>query len=132
MVADGQLVVAGGDGPVLLEPSDRPLDHVALAITHRIDQGWPATPWSPPRPSRPLVRALGDGVGDPALTQQPPTGRIAVAPISGQVGGALAGPTRPAWARDPDGIQQRLQLGALVPLAGSDQHRQWAATTVAG
>jgi hypothetical protein len=36
VVADGQLVVPGSDGAVLLEPGDGPLDHVALAVAHRI------------------------------------------------------------------------------------------------
>ena len=44
VVTDGQFVVAGGDGPVLLEPGDGPLNDVALAIAHRIHSGWPTTP----------------------------------------------------------------------------------------
>jgi hypothetical protein len=67
VVADGQLVVAGGDGAVLLEPGDGPLDCVALAVTQRIDPRWPATAWSTPGPGGLLVGALGDGVGDPPL-----------------------------------------------------------------
>jgi hypothetical protein len=41
VVADGQLVVPGRDGPVLFEPGDRPFDHVALPVAHRIDQRRP-------------------------------------------------------------------------------------------
>jgi hypothetical protein len=59
---------------VLFEPRDGSLDHVALAVAHRIDQRRAATPRSPADPSSLLVRAFGDGVGDPALAQQLPTG----------------------------------------------------------
>ena len=72
MVADGQLVVPGRDGAVLFEPGDRPLDHVALAVAHRIHLGWPAAPRSAAGPSLLLVGPLRDGVGDPPLTQQRP------------------------------------------------------------
>ena len=132
MVADGQLVVAGGDGPVVLEPSDGPLDHVALAVAHQIDPRWAAPAWSPPGPGGLLVGPLGDGVGDPALAQQPPTGAVAVAAVGDQMRRALARPSCPAWAGDSDGVQQRLQLGALVALAGGDQHPQRAPAAIAG
>jgi hypothetical protein len=67
VIADGQLVVAGSDRPVLLEPGDRPLDHIALLGAHRIQLGWAATPGAAPGLHGLLVGALGDGVGDPAL-----------------------------------------------------------------
>jgi hypothetical protein len=79
VVADRELVVPGGDGPVLFEPADGPLNHIALAVAHRIHPRRPATAWSAPRPSGLLVGALGDGVGDPPLAQQPPAGGGAVA-----------------------------------------------------
>jgi hypothetical protein len=92
VVADGQLVVAGGDGPVLLEPGDRPLDHVALPLTHWIHLGWPPAPGSASGAGGLLIRPLRDGVGDPALAQQPSAGGVAVAAVGDQVGGALARP----------------------------------------
>jgi hypothetical protein len=45
-----------------LEPGDRPLDPIALAVTHRIDQGRPATSWSTSGSGLLLVGPLGDGV----------------------------------------------------------------------
>ncbi len=132
MVADGQLVVPGRDGAVLLESSDRPLDHVALAVAHRIDQRRPATPGAPAGSGLLLVAALGDGVSDPPLTQQPPAGAVAVAAVGDQMGWPFTGPPQPAWARDPDGVQQRLKLGALVALAGGDQYGQRPPTAIAG
>src|SRR5687768_14799542 len=37
-VAGGQLVVAGGDPPVLLQPADQPLDHVPLPVRVPVHQ----------------------------------------------------------------------------------------------
>jgi hypothetical protein len=45
---------------------------------------------------------------------------------------ALARPTQPAWAGHPDGVQQRLQLGALMALAGGDQHPQRPPAAIGG
>jgi hypothetical protein len=104
-------------------------DHVALPVAHRIHLGWPTTPSAPPRPGGLLVGPLGDGVSDPAPAQQPAAGAVAGAPIGHQVRWALTRPIRP-WARDPDGVQQRLKLGAFVALASSDQHRQWPAAAI--
>jgi hypothetical protein len=67
VIADGQLVVPGRDGSVLLEPGDGPLDHVALAIAHWINPRRPATSRSAAGPGGLLVGALRDGVGDPPL-----------------------------------------------------------------
>jgi hypothetical protein len=132
VVADGEFVVAGGDRPVLLEPGDGPLDHVALPVAHRIDPGRPATPWASAGSGRPLVGPLGDGVRDPASAQQLPAGGVAVAAVSGQMRWPLAGPTQPAGARDPDGIQQRLELGALMALSGGDHHPKRPPAAIAG
>ena len=132
MVADGQLVVPGGDGAVLFEPGDRPLDDVALPVAHEIHPGRPAAPRSAAGSSLLLVGPLGDGVGDPAPAQHPPAGGVAVAAVGHQVLGPFAGPTRAARARHPDGVQQRFQLCALMLLAGGDQHPQRSAAAVAG
>lgn len=131
MIADGQLVVAGGDGPVLLEPSDGPLDHVALAVAHRIHDRRPATPGASPGPSLLLVGTLGDGVGDPPLTEQPSASGVTVAAISNQVRGALARPP-PPWPRNPDSVQQRPKLGALMTLTGGYQHGQRPPAPIGG
>jgi hypothetical protein len=107
-------------------------DHVAVAVAHRIHLRWPATPSAPASPSLLLVGPLGDGVGDPALAQQPAAGGVAVAAVGNQMSWPLAGPPQPSWARDPDGVQQRPQLGALMTLAGGDQHGQRPATAISG
>jgi hypothetical protein len=48
------------------------------------------------------------------------------------MGRALAGPAPPAWACDSDGVQEGLELGALMPLAGGNQHGQRSAVSVHG
>ena len=48
------------------------------------------------------------------------------------MGRALAGPAPPAWACDSDGVQEGLELGALMALARGDQQRQWSAVAVPG
>jgi hypothetical protein len=129
VIADGEFVVAGGDGPVLLEPGDRPLDHVALPVAHQVDHRRPATPSATPSAGGLLVGPLRDGVGDPPLAQQPAAGGVAVAAVGDEMGWPFARATqgRPGH---PDGVQQRLQLGALMALASSDQHHQRPAAAI--
>ena len=86
-------------------------------------------PEHPARPELLLVGALGDGVGDPPLAQQPTAGRVAVAPVGDQVVGALARPTQPRPGH-PDRIQQRFQLGAFMALTGGDHHGQRTAAAI--
>src|SRR5229473_646484 len=43
LVADGELVVAGGDGAVALEPADAALDGVALLVLLFAEGGGPAS-----------------------------------------------------------------------------------------
>jgi hypothetical protein len=129
VVADGEFVVAGGDGPVLLEPGDRPLDDVALPVALQVDHGRPATPSATPSTGGLLVGPLRDGVSDPPLAQQPTTGCVAVAAVGDEMGWSFARATqgRPGHS---DGVQQRSQLGALMTLAGGDQHGQRPAAAI--
>ena len=93
-VVGGVLVVAGGDPAPLLEPADTPLDHVAALVVLRLVAA------RPPRAAL-LVTAGGDGVGDAASAQQPPAGRVAVAPVGDQVPRPLAWPARPPGRGTP-------------------------------
>ena len=131
-VADGELVVAGRDRTVLLEPADTALDHVALPIAHQVNSWWPSTTPAPARPSGLLVRPFRDGVRDPTTAQHRPAARIRIAAVGDQVVRALAWPATPARSCDGDGVQQGLKLGALMALAGGDQQRQWSAVAVHG
>jgi hypothetical protein len=105
---------------------------VALTVAHHIDLRWPAAPGASSSPSGLLVGPLRDGVGNPALAQQPAAGGVAVAPVGDQMRRALAGPPQLTRPRHPDGVQQWTQLGAFMALAGGDQHCQRAALAVAG
>jgi site-specific DNA recombinase len=67
-------------------------DHVALPVADRIDLRWPAAPGSASGSGGLLIRALGDGVGDPPLAQQPTAGGVAVAAVGDQMRGTLARP----------------------------------------
>jgi hypothetical protein len=88
-----------------LEPGDRPLDPIALAVTHRIDQGRPATSWSTSGSGLLLVGPLGlvcGGSGAGATV----CGRwCSCRPVVGQMRWPLVGPTR-ARSQHPDRVQR--------------------------
>ena len=42
LVADGELVIAGGDGPVALEPVNAALHRVPVLVPFRAEGRWPA------------------------------------------------------------------------------------------
>ncbi len=115
------LVVAGGDAAVLLQPVDAALDHVAPAISVAVECRRTPAPrplaarcarWS--RRSRmvcgmPRRNATAGSAGSALVAEQP--------------GGALARP--PAAARDPDRVEHRLQLGAVVGRPPSASQLRW-------
>jgi hypothetical protein len=41
---DRQLLKARGECPALFQPAQAPLDHVAIAVAHRVVADWPTTP----------------------------------------------------------------------------------------
>jgi site-specific DNA recombinase len=103
-------------------------DDVAVPVPLPIEVQWPAGPLCP---AGALVGPLRDGVRDPAAAQQPPAGRVAVALVGDQVVGALAGPAAPGGSWHADRVKDGLELGAVVALAGADDHAQWPAASVA-
>ena len=84
---------------------------VALPVADAVEAGRPARPAT-------LVDAGRDGVGDAAAAQQPPARLVAVATVGQQMVGPLARSTASVWPRQPDGVQQRLELGRVVSLPG--------------
>src|SRR5512135_3306054 len=52
--------------PVLTEPAEGPLDHVALLVRGRVEGGRAAAPAAAPQPVLHLVRGRGNGRLDPA------------------------------------------------------------------
>jgi hypothetical protein len=127
-VVVGALLEAGGDAPPLFEAVEAPLDDIPTAVALAVEGE---------RASRPvcatlaLVRSLRDGVGNASLTEQGSAAGIAVALVGKQVGWALTGPSAPAGSEHADGVEHRLQLGAVVALAGRDDHREGAALAIA-
>ena len=103
-------------------------DLVALAVADPVE---PERPARPPGAAGALVGPLRDGVRDATAAQQEPTPRIAVTLVADHVVGPLARPTPPARPRHPDRVQDRLQLGTVMPLAGGEHHAQRPAAAVA-
>jgi site-specific DNA recombinase len=103
-------------------------DHVAAPVALPVEGQGPARS---PGTAGTLVGPLRDGVRDATAAQHPPTPRVAVTLVADQVVGPLAGPAPPRRPRHGNGVKDWLQLGAVVPLAGSEDHAQRPATPVA-
>jgi Glyoxalase-like domain len=68
-VADGELVVAGRHGPMLLETADPAFDRVPLLVIAGVEGGWTPTEAASPLAPGDLVTPLRDSTGDAASTQ---------------------------------------------------------------
>ena len=68
-VADGELLVAGGDGAVALEAVDAAFDGVALFVVFGIEGGRAAAVPAFARAVADLVGLVGDGAPDAASAQ---------------------------------------------------------------
>src|SRR2546430_13216456 len=68
-IADGQLVIAGGDGPVALEPVDPAFDRVAQLVRVRVERRRAASDAAFVLAVADLVDFLRDGAGDLASSQ---------------------------------------------------------------
>src|ERR671924_32553 len=100
-VADGELVVPSGHGPVPLEPVDPALHRVPLLVQRRVEGRRPATAAAPGPPVGGLVvqHPVGPGTGTAALGTKP---------------------------RHPDAAQHRRELRAVTGLPGGQHDRQGA------
>jgi hypothetical protein len=68
-VADGQLVIPGGDGPVAFEAVDAAFNGVALLVQLGVEGGWPAARAALVPAVAGLVGFLRDGAPDSAPPQ---------------------------------------------------------------
>jgi len=118
--ADGELVVPRGDGAVAFEAVDRALHGVALLVVVLVEPGRSAAAGAEPVAVAELVGLLGDGALDPASAQVGPVRAGAVRFVRPDPVGLGTRSVR-SCARHPDAFQDRLELGAVVPLAGGDQ-----------
>ena len=124
---DRPLLVAGSDPPPLLETVDASLHHIAPGVGGFVEARRSS---SSLQPLLSLVFALRDNVWDAAFSQELSATRETEAFVGDQPLRALARPSH-AQTRHPDGVQQCFELGALVPLARSNEHRQWPPPAVA-
>lgn len=117
MVGDLQFLVAGGDGPVLLEAVDQPFDPVALAVGGAVEADAAAR----------FGLEAGDDGPNPSATQVGPDRPARVALVADDTGGPAAG-SAAAGPLDAAPLQQRGDLRRLVALArGQDEADRLAA-----
>jgi hypothetical protein len=90
VVGRGELVVAGGDGPELLEPVDQALDAVAVALGRPVESRTAALALlgRDDRPDAALAEALASGPAAVALVARHPLGAEARTPAPGPFDGA--------------------------------------------
>lgn len=112
LVRQGGFVVAGGDGPVLLEPVEAAHDDVAALVSLTIERGW-ATAATAASAAVVLVAAFGS---DPA-TAQIATDRAAGKGLVGQH------PARTRRSGEPDPGQQVGESRGVVGLPAGQQDR---------
>jgi hypothetical protein len=108
VVGDLQFLVAGGNGPVLLEAIDQPFDGIALAVGGAIEAD------AAPR----FGAAAGNDGPDVAAAQVGSLRSPRLTLVAGDPIRPHPGPTA-AWALDRAGLQQGRHLAGLVALARS-------------
>ena len=109
-VADGELVVAGGDGAVAFEPVYPALDSVALLVDPGVEGWWAAAGPALVLAVADLVGLFRDGAPDPTAPQAGAVGAGAVGLVCQYPPRAGPGPA-PAGAGDADAAQDGLELG---------------------
>jgi hypothetical protein len=95
-VADGELVVAGGDSPVALEPADAALDCVTLLVELWVKGRRAASGAAPVLAVADLVSRFGDSGADAATPQVGAVGAGAVGLIAQDAVRAVRGRPGPA------------------------------------
>jgi hypothetical protein len=117
-VGQGGLVVAGGDGPILLEPVEAAFDDVAALVDDRVEGGWASSGAAAAGPVGLLVDPLRDGRLDAATSQVGPV-RAAGAALVGQHSGRPGRwPARPGPA-ELDCVQDLREAGRVVDVPAS-------------
>jgi hypothetical protein len=119
-IGAGELVIAGGEAAVLLEPTDQALDDIAFAVGAPVHQAWSGF-------GRELRDDRGDAVSAEMIADRP----AGIATIGQE---RPRPPARPATARafDRAGGHQGRERSLLVPLArGQDEGERPAAALAA-
>lgn len=128
-VIDGAFLVAGSQPTPLFEPIDAALDDIATRIDRGIEEE--RSPW-PSRSLRALVASLGNSVGNVSAAEQLTTSPIAVALVSDEAVWTRPWSPGSCGARDPDAIQDGLQLGTVMPMSWGNDDGERPSATVAG
>jgi hypothetical protein len=123
LVADGELVVAGGEGAVAFEPVDAAFDGVPLLVDLSVEGGRAAAVSASPLAVGDTITLLGDGGFDAAAAQPGAVGAGAVGLVGQDPARAGAGPAR-AQPGHSDLVQDGGELRAVTVLPGGDQDRQ--------
>jgi hypothetical protein len=122
-VADGELVVAGGDGAVAFEPVYAALHRVPVFVAFWVEGGRPAAGPAPVFAVADLVSFLRDRAPDATPAQVSAVAAGVVGLVSQYPPGPAPGPSRP-WPGDPDAFQHGLELRAVTTLARGDHDRE--------
>src|SRR5215212_7785838 len=114
----GALVVAGGEGTVLLAAGEEVLDQVSAAVEVPIEG-----------PGAVLGAELGDGVADAPTTEG---GTVAMSRVGFVARGPAGTTARPSASRATDRalVHERLEDGRFVLLTRSEQHGQRLASAL--
>src|SRR5215213_9878852 len=116
---DGPRFVAGGDAPVLLEPVDVALDHIALAVGTMGD----ARVWD-------LLGRSQDDRPDPTLFHVAPDGRAAIA-LTARNSLRPVARSSSSWPLDRSALHQDRQHWLLMSLALREHESQRQAAALA-
>ncbi len=130
-VADGEFVVPRCHCAMSLEAVDAALDRVALFVVFPVELRWSASAGAEVLAVADLVRLLRDGAGDPASVQVGAVGAGSVGLVAPDLVRSGSRPSG-AWAGYSDLLQDRAEVGTVVPVAGGDEQRQWFLSLLGG
>lgn len=122
LIGLGGLVVAGGDGAVLLEAVEAAFDHVAASVGGGVEGGRSAAGSDGLASMGLQVDAFRDGRGDAAVAEVCTDGAGAVALVREHTAGPCPGSSSAGSGR-PDPGQHPGEDGAVVDVAGGQHHR---------
>jgi len=129
-VVAGVFVVAGGDASPALEPVERPLDDVAVAVQLGVEARWPAATAALGRPVGDLVALLGDDHADSPATQGFPGRGVGVSLVGDDAVRAASRRSTDPSGGDPDVVDQRQELRIVAGLARGEPHREGSSPAV--
>lgn len=128
-VIGGSLLDPGINPLPLLGPVETPIDHVASPVRLPLEPGHAAGAVCP---TYSLIRAFRNRVPDAPPPQDLAAPLVAVSFVGEQMVRSLPGASDSCLSRHPNRIQDRLKLGAVVPLTRRQHHHQEQSAPVTG